>query len=68
MDHSVYAMHIWLLGASLPDPLRGFAPGPHWRLPSPKPHVPTLPSNPGYATARDIGLPQLQDRNNVAFE
>jgi len=43
-------MHIWLLGASPPDPHRGSAPGSHWGLPSLRPPVPTVPPNPGYAT------------------
>ena len=37
-------MHIWLLAA----------PGPAGGLPSPKPPVPTLPPNPGYANGCSI--------------
>ena len=39
-------MHIWLLGALPPDLHRG-----SWTPLVPKPPVPTLPPNPGYATA-----------------
>ena len=46
-------MYIWLLGASPPDPHRGSAPGPRWETSVPRPPVPTLPPNPGYATVQD---------------
>jgi len=38
-------------GGFAPDPHRGSAPGPRWGLPSPRPPVPTLTSEPGYTTA-----------------
>jgi len=41
---------IWLLGALPPDPHHGSVPGLHWDF-QPPDSVPTLPPNPGYATA-----------------
>ena len=48
----VYA-YLACAGGFAPDPHRGSAPGPRWVLPSPRPlcPLPTLPPNPGYATA-----------------
>ena len=43
-------MHIWLLGASPPDPTGALPLDPAGGLPSPKQSVPTLPPHPGYAT------------------
>ena len=39
--------------AKPPDPHWGSAPGLHWRISSPRPFVPTLTSEPGYATGHN---------------
>jgi len=45
-------MHIWLLGASPQTPTGALPLDPTGGLLSPKPSVPTLSPNPGYATGR----------------
>jgi len=49
--HCRLYMHIWLLGALPSDLHQGSAPGTLWETSIPKSLVPTLPPNPGYATA-----------------
>jgi len=43
-------------GASPPNLHRGSAPGPRWVTSVPQTPVPTLPPNPGYATARECPM------------
>ena len=40
-------------------PSSGSAPRNHWGLLTPRPSVPTLPPNPGYATGLELVLPRI---------
>ena len=48
--HLTAANCLYISGFFAPRPHRGYVPGPHWGLPFPRPSVPTLISEPGYAT------------------
>jgi len=49
-------VYIWLLGALPPDPTGTPPLDPAGGLPSPRPPVPTLTSEPGYATGSSTGF------------